>query len=320
MSDPESPQPIAQRASALLADLIARADRYPRPKWDEIAERIAQTEPTNEHAVWWDVALGWVEQHCAAAGKNYWCTYSQNFLLASPLSKRQAENLLVFSERARRGITKALVGLAGTYGFGPHVVLLFATEEEYYDYIGPFYPDGAHYAASSGVHLDHGYGHFALPPAETDFLESVVAHELTHALVSHLPLPRWLNEGMAVNLESALCPRFARKLELGWLERHQIWWDSESVQKYWSGQAFRSPDKLSALSYELAWVTVRSLAENYEVFRLFVSEATYEDAGQSASHLHFGHGLGLHFEPILGEGNWDPDPSAWSYEKSADAA
>lgn len=300
--------------------LMPCPDRYPRPNWEEIAVRVSEAKPTDGHAAWWSVAERWLEQHCLAAGKQYWCTRSRNFLLASPLAKRPAGNLIAFAERARSGITRALDGLVATDGLGPHVILVFETEDEYYEYIAPFYVDGGHYAASSGVQVDPGYVHFALPRQEPDQLEIVIAHELTHTLVSHLPLPRWLNEGMAVNLESSLCPRYGRRLQLNWIERHQASWDSESVQEFWSGQAFSRPDKMSELSYELAWVTVRTLAENYDTFRRFASEASFEDAGQSASHKHFGTGLGSHFEVFLGDGNWEPDPAKWGHDESGHAA
>lgn len=305
---------MSDDASQLLDGLLPTSDRYPRPQWEEIATRVTKGAPKDEHSTWWRIAEHWLKQHCAAAGRSYWYTRSENFLLASPLEKRPAANLIAFAEKARRGIARALEGLAATNGLGPHVILVFDTEDEYYEYIAPFYPDGGHYAVSSGVHLNPGYGHFALPRRDPDLLETVVAHELTHALVSHLPLPAWLNEGMAVNLESSLCPRYARKLDLNWLERHQRWWDGDAVQDYWSGQAFHRPDKLSELSYELAWVTVRSLAEDYGLFRQFASEASFEDAGQSASLKHFGHGLGMHFQPVLGEGDWEPNPTRWRDE------
>jgi hypothetical protein len=311
---------VAEKADELILGLMPRLDRYPRPMWEDIAARVTQAAPADENATWWRVAERWMEQHCLAAGKDYWCTKSANFLLVSSLEKDPAATLLSFAERARRSIGKALNGLVSTGGLGPHVILVFETDDEYYEYIAPFYAEGGHYAVSAGVHLNAGYGHFALPLREPDLLETVVAHELTHALVSHLPIPRWLNEGIAVNLESALCPRYARRLEPSWLERHQTWWDPETVQEYWSGQAFHRPDKYSELSYELAWVSVRSLAEDYERFRQFATDASFEDAGQSAAQTYLGHGLGRTFEAILGEGNWEPDPATWGGEETEKAA
>lgn len=305
------------QVAGIVEGLMPCLDRYPRPKWEEIAARVTQAQPTDQNSFWWGIAQKWMEHHCEAAGRTYWCMRSENFLLASPLEKGPAANLIAFAERARRGILKALNGLVATDGLGPHVVLVFDTEDEYYEYIAPFYAEGGHYAVNSGVHLNPGYGHFALPRREPDLLETVVAHELTHALVSHLPLPRWLNEGIAVNLESSLCPRYGRRLELSWIERHRASWDGASVQEYWSGLAFHRPDKFSELSYELAWITVRSLAEDYQLFRQFASEASFEDAGQSASLKAFGHGLGRHFEALLGEGDWDPDPTNWNQQEVA---
>jgi hypothetical protein len=236
----------------------------------------------------------------------------------SALDKRAAANVLDFAERARRGIERALAGLANTGGLGPHVILVFENDAEYYEYIAPYYPAG-HYAVSTGVYLDEGYGPFALPRREPALLEPVVAHELTHALLSHLPLPRWVDEGVAVNLESVLCPRSARRLELNWLERHKRWWNSKSVQLYWSGRAFHIPVKLAELSYELAWVWVRSLAEDYETFRAFALEASSHDAGQASAIKHLGGRLGHQFEAFLGQGEWDPDPSRWDEVKESAA-
>src|SRR5688572_7531446 len=142
------------RIDGLIEGLMPRPDRYPRPSWEEIGTRVTEAAPPDEHAVWWSIALRWMDQHCLAAGKEYWCTQSENFLLASPLDKHRATNLIRFAERARRGIAKALNGVIATDGFGPHVILVFETEDEYYEYIAPFYIEGEHYAASAGVHLN----------------------------------------------------------------------------------------------------------------------------------------------------------------------
>ena len=296
-----------------------RGVRYPRPDWRALAARIDKTSPKNKDAAWSDAAAQWLGEICEAAGGKYGTDRSKHFIVMSALDKRAATSVLEFAERARRAIHRALTGLANTGGFGLHAILVFETEDEYYEYIAPYYPEG-HYAVSAGVYLNEGYGHLVVPRREPGLLEPVLAHELAHALLSHLPLPRWLDEGVAVNLESVLCPRSARRLEVDWIGRHQRWWNRKSVQLYWSGHAFHVPGKLSELSYELAWVWVRSLAEDYEAFRAFALEASSDDAGQASAIKHLGGRLGHQFEALLGEGNWDPDPSQWERDAQANAA
>jgi hypothetical protein len=142
-------------------------------------------------------------------------------------------------------------------------------------------------------------------------MKPVVAHELTHGLLAHLPLPRWLDEGIAVNVESAICPSHARRLASGWLNAQRGYWNETSIQEYWSGNAFFRTDKGSDLSYELAWVTVQALAKNYELFRRFASEARHEDSGQSSALKHLGESVDALIEPVLGPGKWAPLPETW---------
>jgi hypothetical protein len=50
-----------------------------------------------------------------------------------------------------------------------------------------------------------GLQHFITTKADLRSIEPVIAHEMTHACVQHLPLPLWLNEGLAVNTEQRSC-------------------------------------------------------------------------------------------------------------------
>lgn len=281
-------------------------DRYPRPCWEHIAKRIQDLAPTDEDALWWDVAVHWVTKTCVTAGPDYRLDRSGKFVLGSTLEPSTAHDFLEFANRCRRRILDMLVGLATTDGLGPHVVLVFKSQDDYYDYIAPFYPAAGHFAASSGVHLNPGYGHFAIPLADLGVMEAVVAHELTHSLLSHLPLPRWMDEGIAVNVESILCPQSRRRLSTDWMRRHRQHWNKSTVQEYWFGKAFSRSDEISELSYELAWVMVKHMSRDYGAFRKFASDATYQDAGQEAALKHLGVDLASFITALLGNGDWDP--------------
>src|SRR5262245_12747837 len=143
----------------IVDGLMPCSARYPRPNWEEIAARITRAQPPDENSFWRAIAERWMEEHCRASGTAYSVTRTENFLLAGPLENRPATNLITFAERARRGIARALKGLVATDGLGPHVILVFETEEEYYEYIAPFYPEGGQYGVSSGVQLNPGYTH-----------------------------------------------------------------------------------------------------------------------------------------------------------------
>jgi len=67
-----------------------------------------------------------------------------------------------------------------------------------------FYPEEGEFDLSSGMYINEGYGHFVFPAQDINFAEPIAVHELTHVCVVHLPIPLWLNEGMAVLMEDVL--------------------------------------------------------------------------------------------------------------------
>jgi hypothetical protein len=74
---------------------------------------------------------------------------------------------------------------------------------------------------------------------------------MTHAFVTHLPIPAWLNEGLAVNMEIAF-GRVADSHKLIELHaRHRKFWTPELIQDYWSGRSWRRADEGNELSYDL---------------------------------------------------------------------
>ena len=144
-----------------------------------------------------------------ALGTHYGITDSQDFLLLSTLEARPAQVFLATCQRMRARIVCNLGSLADQGWWGRHVVMVFDDPDDYYDYVGHYYPDGGEYAMSSGMFIQAGYGHFLMPLEQIDAMEPVIAHELTHCLLTHLPIPAWLNEGLAVNTEHTMFPQLA---------------------------------------------------------------------------------------------------------------
>ncbi|NOX69475.1 MAG: hypothetical protein GXP15_09835 [Gammaproteobacteria bacterium] len=174
-----------------------------------------------------------------------------------------------------------------------------------------FYPDDGEFILSSGIFLNHGYGHFAFPFLEMNEAEATAAHELTHACLKHLPIPLWLNEGFAVTMEDEICGTQPLRMESARLSEHKAFWNEETIQEFWSGKSFNRTDEGSSLSYELARYCLRALAHDIESFASFSNAASFEDAGESAAIEIFRGSLGGLIHQFFGDGNWSPDPDLW---------
>ena len=216
--------------------------------------------------------------------------------------------MLAYTESALKRIRSSL-GEAAWSGFhGKHVLLLFADHDRYLEYISYFFREGEH-PASWGVFLRWGYAHIALAGASTWFGEQVIVHELVHNLLCHLPLPRWLNEGLATSLEC----RIARQLfdlNADLIDRHRAHWNATNIQSFWAGTSFGVPGDDCELSYSLGQILATLLSEKGPSFISFVKHAEWKDGGQAAAERFLGQDLGEAAAGFLGPGNWSPNREA----------
>lgn len=287
----------------------------PIPDWERIAgDDLPEWSQDYRDAYWTSAARHWLQALLTVLPPEYSIRESENFLLLSPLGARKAELFQRYCQTALRRISKNLEGLRSEGGW-KQVVIVFAGEDEYYDYISHYYPEGGEYAMSSGVFLSAGYGHFVTFEADLDAIEPVIAHELTHALLSHLPIPLWLNEGMAVNTEHVFFPRLAdprtalyRPNEMR--DKHAAFWNAGTIQEFWTGRSFQRTDDGVMLSYDLATHVTALAARDEAAFKIFLREAHWKDAGMSAA-THLGYPLHHLIEAVLGEGPWEPAPETW---------
>ncbi|MDH5835258.1 hypothetical protein [Luteimonas kalidii] len=298
--------------------------RFPIPAWEAMSATVRQADNAVLDRYFTAAARQWLDAlGTALPDGEYVRQAAANFLLLSSLPGRTATLVLDRCEQALRAIRTRLGPLACDGGHGPYVVMVFASRETYYDYLDHYSPAGGDHAPSSGVFINDGYGHFASWHDGLDDLEPVVVHELTHALLTHLPLPVWLNEGIAVNVEQALLPRMADpRLRLyspaEMHARHLGWWNRERIQAFWSGKAFRVGDG-EELAYDLAATITRLAAKQDEsAFRAFVLAARWEDAGQGAE-TELGFPLVHLVEAVLGEGEWEPRPAEWRRPEASTA-
>ncbi|MGO3126869.1 MAG: hypothetical protein ACTIJY_02235 [Luteimonas sp.] len=296
----------------------------PVPDWQ--AMDAALPDDANErllHGYYDAAAAHWLDVLADALPGDYQQTGTTDFLLLSAQSARKSALLLRSCTQALRAIRSSLGPLACDTGCGRHVVLVFASQDDYYAYLSQYPRDGDEVPMSSGVFINAGYGHFASWHDGLDELEEVVVHELTHALLAHLPMPEWLHEGFAVNVERTLLPRLADpRLSLyrpdEMTARHADWWNATTIQMFWSGAAFHTAGEGVELAYELAReITALAAREDEAAFRAFAAIADSDDAGSAAALDALGYPLERLIEAMLGEGDWVPKPESWIGARAA---
>jgi hypothetical protein len=284
----------------------------PIPDWQQQPWPEDGDEGTlHRHANGW--AAAWLDATGIALDERYTRAESANFMLLSVLEPRATRVLLDYLERSRKRVLATLPGIAADQGHGKTVVMVFGEEESYYQYIS-HYGSGSSQpeAYSGGMFIDAGYGHFVFTQGAFETMEPVVVHEMTHCLVRHLPIPAWLNEGLAVNTEHRFVrPRpLYRPQELEFMFAR--FWNAATIQEFWSGKSFIRPDDGQALSYELARLLVQLLGKDYNALTRFCEAATFQDGGEDAAKTVLGMGLDDLAAIVLGPGEWTPAPESWT--------
>lgn len=287
-------------------------DGFPRPDWKAIYDAVdASHKHADQQTLWCDIARAWLQRLASKLPAQYRIHESDNFILLTSEDDRYVSAFQTFLENTLRRILSSLRGIASDDGYGKYVVLIFDDIDSYYAYISYFYAEEGVYGLSSGTYLNKGYGHFVFPHQDIAYAESIAAHELTHALLVHLPVPAWLNEGMAVSIEHMLTGSAPLRMDNAMQVRHQSFWHEQGIQGFWSGDAFHSADEGQELSYHLAQLAVNALSKNYDSFRQFVNAAHYRDGGEAAAAKVYSEGLGNLVAHFFGEGDWTPRPEAW---------
>lgn len=295
-------------------ELIPIIESFPRPDWsaiDQGIEELPESEWTHYYTDW---ATLWLQMTCEVLPKGYKIVESKHFLMVSDQPDRYNKLLIQFFEKALGYIMYHLKGIAADEGFGKHVALIFSDQDTYYQYISYFYENEGEFPLTGGIFLNREYGHFVFPFLEMYQAEATAAHELTHACLAHLPVPLWLDEGIAVSIENDLCGTSPLKMSSEDIRKHIAFWNEDTIQEFWNGRSFSRTDDGFNLSYDLARFCVKALSQNYHQFAAFVNTSTFEDSGEAAATEYFGGSLGGLIEQFFGPGNWSPKPETWPSE------
>jgi hypothetical protein len=299
-----------------LADHLTMHEGLPITDWTAVRAWLSTTDVKNSQSTAWTACeRAWLLHMRQALGNRYELLESNGAVLLSSLEANIAKATLDYIDRTRRRILRVLDGIAQVAPWGKDLLIVFDDEESYYRYVSYYYPEDGEFAFSGGMHINQGCSHFVTRKADLSVIEPVIAHEMTHGCVAHLPLPLWLNEGIAVNTERRIAAVGASLYTTQEMrEKHLSFWREAEIQQFWSGKSFDRTDDGNLLSYDLARIIVEQLAKDWESFRLFALEADRADAGASAATAAFGMDLGALVCTLLqqeGSPAWTPKPHAW---------
>lgn len=315
----EYEQPTSSIDLGWLDEYLVVQDDFVRADWSEI-HRYVETNLSDydQHCVWCDIARHWAKGISEPLAADCCVTKIENFIIVSHGNERFNDALGKFLEHSLRRLLYLLEGVASDAGFGKYVVVAFDDVDSYYDYVGFYYGSGdGVYGLSSGMYINNGYGHFVFVEQDLANVEAIVAHEMTHALLSHRSLPLWLDEGLAVNMEALITGMASDRLSHSVVREHQEFWSEEGIQQFWCGDSFSRSDEGQRLSYQLAQVLVSNLAQNSEDFKRFVMQSNCRDGGEEAMMNVYGASLGDLVLGFLGDATpWSPEPESWLVNQS----
>ncbi len=271
---------------------------------------------------WVAAERAWLQHLNVALGEPYWLLEDEQAFVLSSLTPRMARAALAYVAQTNKRIVHVLNGLAENSHGGKDILLVFDDQDSYYRYHALYGPAGDS-SLSGGCFVDAGCGHFVTRKADDLMaIEPVIAHELTHANLAHLPLPLWLNEGLAVNTEQRLAPRqrqpyAGRSIDMQLRARHQRFWGDAELQQFWNGQSFARQDEGNELSYDLARILVKELGRDWPQLRDFALAADARDGGEAAAQTHLQLSLGELAGRLLQKDDslnpaWAPQPARWN--------
>jgi hypothetical protein len=299
-----------------LATTLEYSHGLPFPKWQMFYDWLETIPSEDSRAIAWaECELAWLEHLREALGSTYHLMRLEQTVILSSLDAGSLKATFAFIARTNQRILRLLSGIAEVQEWGHDILIIFDDDETYYNYVARFYPDDGEFAMSSGMHIGDGCSHFVTTKSDLLTIEPVIAHEMTHGCLSHLPIPTWLNEGIAVNTEHRICPPPAplyspREMH----EKHLGFWGAAEIQEFWSGKSFYRSDDGNMLSYDLARILVAHFSADWDRFREFVLSANNADSGLAAAIENLGVPLGAAVASVMEQEfdeSWGPNPSLW---------
>ncbi len=297
----------------MLPQFFIRHENMPLLDNRQLTNWLHDNVAAEFHASMWEEAKrGWLMHLRDALGANFQITESNTALLLSSLNPVTARTTAGFMSNALEQVLGVLDGIARAPQWGKDILIVFEDAESYYRYLSFFYPGAAALGLSRDMYIRAGVGHFVAVKADLYAIQSMMVHEMTRNCLAHLPLPLWLNVGIAVNTGRQLVNKKSCGGCGSQQSHHKLlaFWHESEIQKFWSGASFQRAGEGLQLSYELARIMVELLAKDWPSFKSFVANAHADDAGAAAARAHLDMDLGELVCALLERDNsagWSPN-------------
>lgn len=298
--DPASAGPNCRLRAAWLTP----GKQFAHPDWALVGAWVEE-HPESDHAnLWLEVARHWCSRLAEQFGGGSVVYESPNFLAILPDDPSRARRTLQFFEQKLHELRRLLGASALSKYFGKFMFVVPPTTDGFYAYYSDFTDDGEH-IQPAGVYLNRGYGHVLFPSYDEANHAATIVHELCHALLVHLPLPLWINEGVTQIAEFTLAGRTVAADDAKSRAHHRAFWTPERIAGFWDGRSFDIPGDSSALSYDLALRIISGLLQqNRRGIHELLARAEPHDAGFAASREVYGITPAEWLDDFLGPGAW----------------
>lgn len=277
---------------------------------ERVQEWIDTSFPEEERRdAWNQVCSKWLDSLAEEFPGNYRGIESDHFFLVADLDKGRRDALIHLAERAWKTLQEVLGSAALLSSPGKQVVIAFNSRKTMFQFAGPYLPEGK-LASFAGLYIHQPCPLILLQ--DTAGATSALVHELLHAAVAHLSLPQWLEEGLAQSFEAdhGVTPVFMLTPEDA--KTCRSYWRKRGLERFWSGEGFHRPGRMSVESYRLALILARLLLDDakpgwwglgrsrqLKLIR-FLETARADDAGDAAARAAFGYGIVALAERFLG--------------------
>lgn len=276
-----------------IENALSIADGLPRVDWDVVeawlARRYVRTDRRTEARL--ECVLQWLELLADVFGDDYWINSGRRCVLLTNQTEAAGNDLLRFAEAAVEQIGRLLDVAPEAPRAPKHILIRLHRMDLYYTYISHFYCDGE-YGGSGGLYLSAGMPHIAFPRSPHGVDETIITHELTHAVMNAFDTPAWVEEGVAQIIQQTLTSVPSARLDHELAGSLRSYWQKHNLADFWSGLSFENADDGQGHSYRLAEILVRLLlADHRPRFLAFLRAATRGDGGAAAAEAVFGQSL-----------------------------